>query len=41
MSNLKTELKALWKITKFMSSVLLGLAFGWLVIVSLFVLIGN
>lgn len=40
MSNLKTELKALWKITKFMSSVLLGLAFGWVVIVSLWAVFG-
>lgn len=37
---LKTELKALWQITKFFGSVFGLIAFAWVVIVALSVLIG-
>jgi hypothetical protein len=40
MSNVITELKELWKIIKYLTKVLLGLAFGWVLIVSWWALLG-
>lgn len=41
MSNLKTELKALWAIIKFFGSVALAIVAGWFAIVSLWAIFGN
>lgn len=41
MSNIKTELKALWAIVKFFGGVVLSLVAGWFVIVSLWAIFGN
>lgn len=41
MSNLKTELKELWKITKFFGQVFALIGFGWFVIVGSWAVFGN
>jgi hypothetical protein len=41
MSNVITELKALWKIIKLFASVFAGIAFGWFCIVGLWAIFGN
>lgn len=41
MSNLRIELRELWKITKLFGSVFGGIAFGWFVIVGLWAIFGN
>lgn len=38
---MRTELKALWQITKFLGGVALSLFGAWLVIVSLWAIFGN
>lgn len=40
MSNLKTELKALWQITKFFGSIFGLIAFSWVVIVASWAVFG-
>lgn len=41
MSNIKTELRELWKIIKLLASVFGGIAFGWAAIVGLWAIFGN
>lgn len=41
MSNLKTELKALWQITKFFGSIFGLMTFSWVAIVGLWAIFGN